>query len=79
MTGKYQSYGRNKSSKVLADHMTFFVVIEPIQIINSQHFAKAKMKILLQHDTCHIVIYDTDSKFKLHFRQALESLNELST
>ena len=58
----------------LASHIIFFIVIGPIQSLDSECSVMTIMKISLQHGICHIVLYGTNSKLKLHFERGLKLL-----
>eukprot|EP00957_Ditylum_brightwellii_P024268 1830422-Ditylum_brightwellii.AAC.1 len=51
--------------------------MEPISTdgINSNEFAKAIMKILLQYRLCHTIVVDKDSKFMAIFVKTMELSN----
>ena len=56
--------------------MTGFAVSEPIMQnnVNAKGFAKAMMKILLNHGICHTIVIDKDSKFLGVFKETTQLL-----
>ena len=73
--GTSESLDGYKALFILLDHMTGFTVIEPVKQLNSGSFSKVLMKILLQHDLCHTVIIDANSKFKATFSEMIDKLH----
>ena len=60
-----QGFNGQKSYMNFVCRMTSYAVSEPLQAnqMNLSGFAKAIMKIMLTHCSCHTLVVDKDSKF----------------
>jgi hypothetical protein len=73
--GDTQSFDGPRSLMVVMDHMSTFVIVEPLpNELNSTTFAKALYKVLLQFGLAHTCVVDADSKFQAEFTETLKLL-----
>jgi len=75
MPGDTQSFDGPNALMIVMDHMSTFVIVEPIiDNLSSTSFAKALSKILLQFGLAHTCVIDDDSKFKAEFTATMKLL-----
>jgi hypothetical protein len=75
MAGKDQGFDGEVAFMNCLDGMTAYAISEPLREMTSNEFAKAIMKISLQHGIPHTLVVDKDTKFMGVFLDTVKLLN----
>ena len=75
LPGDTQSYDGARGFMIVMDHMSSFVIMEPLSgALNSTAFAKAIGKVMLTFGLAHTCVVDADSKFMAEFVETMAIL-----